>query len=100
LIVGWGGTYGALANAVDRLTTAGKSVGLAQFNYIKPLPKNTADVFSRFKTIVVCELNLGQFSKYLRGSLPQFKYEEYHKIQGMPFTVAELCAHFEKLLTK
>jgi len=100
LIVGWGGTYGALANAVDRLTTAGKSVGLAQFNYIKPLPKNTADVFSRFKTIVVCELNLGQFSKYLRSSLPQFKYEEYHKIQGMPFTVAELCTHFEKLLTK
>jgi len=100
LIVGWGGTYGALANAVDRLTTSGKSVSLAQFNYIKPLPKNTADVFSRFKTIVVCELNLGQFSKYLRSTLPQFKYEEYHKIQGMPFTVAELCTHFEKILTK
>jgi len=100
LVVGWGGTYGALANAVDRLTTSGKSVSLAQFNYIKPLPKNTADVFSRFKTIVVCELNLGQFSKYLRSTLPQFKYEEYHKIQGMPFTVAELCTHFEKILTK
>lgn len=98
LIVGWGGTYGSLFTALSKCALNGKSVGLAHFNYIKPLPANTAEVFSKFKKIVVCELNSGQFVKYLRGELPEFTYEQFNKVQGLPFTVSELTNHFTELL--
>ena len=98
LVVGWGGTYGHLATAVKELNNEGKDVALAHFNYINPLPKNTGDVFSKFKKIIVCELNLGQFVNYLRIKLPEFKYEQFNKIQGLPFTVVELKDNVYKLL--
>ncbi len=98
LVVGWGGTYGALISAVRDMQEEGKKVSLAQFNYIKPLPKNTAEVFKKFKNIIVCEINLGQFANYLRMTHPEFKYMQYNKIQGLPFMIAELKEKFNKIL--
>jgi len=98
LVVGWGGTYGHLATAVKQMQDNGKDISLAHFNYIKPLPSNTKEVFSNFEQIVVCENNMGQFADYLRMNLPEFKYTQYNKVQGLPFTTIELENHFEKLL--
>lgn len=97
LVVGWGGTYGHLISAVNELRKEGKDVSLAHFNYINPLPKNTADVFAKFKKIIVCELNLGQFASYLRSRHPEFTYHQCNKVQGLPFTVAELKAKINEL---
>lgn len=90
LVVSWGGTHGPVAEAVEELHKEGKSIGHAHFNYIMPLPKNTAEVFGRYKKIIVCELNSGQFVNYLRMTHPEFKYQKYNKVQGLPFTVKEL----------
>src|SRR6056297_981799 len=98
LVVGWGGTYGHLVTAVNQLQDDGKKISLAHFNYIKPLPENTAEVFSKFDKIVVCENNMGQFANYLRMTNPEFKYLQYNKVQGLPFTIVELVEHFQKLL--
>jgi len=98
LVVGWGGTYGHLNAAVKAMQKEGKSVSLAHFNYIKPLPKNTADVFKKFKKIVVCELNLGQFADYLRAKHQEFEYDQYNKLQGLPFTEIELVNKFKSIL--
>ncbi|NPA42402.1 MAG: 2-oxoacid:acceptor oxidoreductase subunit alpha [Chlorobi bacterium] len=98
LVVGWGGTYGSLRSAVNELNEKGYRVGLAHFNYINPLPHGVKDVFSKFDKIVVAELNLGQFANYLRMKHPEFRYEQYNKIQGLPFTTEELVNAFEKLL--
>ena len=98
LVVGWGGTYGSLTTAINQCILKKRSIGHAHFSYIKPLPKNTAEVFSKYKKIVVCELNNGQLVKYLRGELPQFDYLQYNKIQGLPFRVAELTGEFTKIL--
>ncbi len=98
LVVGWGGTEGMLKSAVGQMQNAGHKVSLAQFNFIMPLPKNTTEVFSRFKKIVVCELNKGQFVNYLRMTHPEFKYLQYNKVQGLPFHVSELTQVFTKLL--
>jgi 2-oxoglutarate ferredoxin oxidoreductase subunit alpha len=98
LLVGWGGTYGHMVSAARQLCEEGKSVGLAHFNYINPLPANTAEVFSGFKKIIVCELNLGQFVAYLRGCFPDFTYHQYNKVQGLPFSVAEIKENAIKLL--
>lgn len=98
LVVGWGGTYGALITAVKELQKDGHKISLVQFNYIKPLPGNTSEVFKKFKRILVCELNMGQFATYLRSQLPQFQYMQYNKIQGLPFMISELKSKFNEVL--
>ena len=90
LVVGWGGTYGHLLSAVQEVRAEGVDVSFAHFDYIMPLPKNTAEVFEKFDKILVCELNSGQFVNYLRALLPQFKYEQFNKVQGQPFLVQEI----------
>lgn len=98
LVVGWGGTRGHLQNAVDEMRREGKRVSLCHFNYINPLPRGVRDIFAKFRRIVVCELNEGQFAAYLRQQLQQFRYEQLNKCEGQPFTVVELKQKFETLL--
>ncbi|MDP4184814.1 MAG: 2-oxoacid:acceptor oxidoreductase subunit alpha [Bacteroidota bacterium] len=98
LVVGWGGTFGHLATAVRQIRNEGKSISLAQFNFINPLPANTSEVFAKFRKIVVCELNMGQFAGYLRDKEPGFEYYQYNKVMGQPFTVHELVDNFKKHL--
>ena len=98
LVVGWGGTRGHLQNAVDEMRREDKKVSLCHFNYINPLPKGVRDIFAKFRRIVVCELNEGQFAAYLRQNFQEFPYEQYNKCEGLPFTVAELKQKFESLL--
>ena len=90
LVVGWGGTYGHLLSAVQEVRQEGVDVSFVNFDYIMPLPRNTEEVFSKFEKILVCELNSGQFVNYLRGVMPQFKYEQFNKVQGQPFLVQEI----------
>lgn len=98
LVIGWGGTYGTLKSAVAELREEGYDISLSQFNYIFPLPKNTENVLKKFKKLVVCELNSGQFVDYLRAQQPQFSYLQYNKVQGLPFFIKELKEEFIKLL--
>lgn len=80
LLVGWGSTEGHLLAAAKELNCA-----VAQFNYINPLPANTAEVFSHYKRIIVAELNSGQFATYLRSK--GFCAEQINSMQGQPFSV-------------
>ena len=98
LVVGWGGTFGHLFTAVNELAAEGHKVSLAHFDYINPLPKNTADIFAKFKKIIVCELNSGHFADYLRAKLPQFSYLQYNKVQGQPFIVKEVVDAIKEIL--
>lgn len=98
LVISWGGTYGVMRTVVEKMQKEGKSISLAHFRYIMPLPKNTESVLSGSKKLVVCEINNGQFVKYLRMNFPQYKYDQYNKIQGLPFMVAELEEKFNALL--
>ena len=99
LVVGWGGTYGSLSSAVKNMAEEGyKNIGLAHFNHINPLPKNTEEVLKRFKKIVVCELNNGQFAKVLRINFNGFEFLQHNKIQGLPFGNSELIEKFKQLV--
>jgi 2-oxoglutarate/2-oxoacid ferredoxin oxidoreductase subunit alpha len=99
LVVGWGGQFGILFGAVEEMRKEDKDIAFTHFNYIQPLPKNTAEIFEKFEQIVVCELNSGQFASYLRSQFPQFDFLQYNKIQGLPFTISELKNEFNQLLT-
>jgi len=85
LLVGWGSTEGHLHAAANEL-----GCDLVQFNYISPLPKNTCEVLSQYKRIIVCELNTGQFAAYLRSQLPGLEIEQYNEIKGQPFAVERI----------
>lgn len=98
LVVGWGGTHGHILSAIHEVRESGKEVSFAHFDFIKPLPKNTAKVFEGFENILVCELNSGQFVNYLRGKYPQFNYLQCNKVQGQPFLVGELVEAINQAL--
>ncbi|MCL2168130.1 MAG: 2-oxoacid:acceptor oxidoreductase subunit alpha [Lentimicrobiaceae bacterium] len=98
LVVSWGGTKGAVYTACKEVNASGKSVAHAHFSQIMPLPENTGKIFAKYKKILVCELNSGQFANYLRMSYPEFKYEQYNKVQGLPFTVQELVGAINNVI--
>lgn len=90
LLVGWGSTHGHLLCAANDLNAKGLHTALAHFNYINPLPKNTAEVLHRYKKIVVCELNSGHFAAYLRSKIDGLNIVQLNKIEGQPFQVNEI----------
>jgi 2-oxoglutarate ferredoxin oxidoreductase subunit alpha len=90
LLVGWGGTFGHLYTAAEELNREGIPVALAQFRYINPLPANTAEIFGRYKRIIVAELNTGQFADYLQARFPGADIRRINKVEGQPFLVSEI----------
>ena len=85
LLVGWGSTEGHLRAAANELNCA-----LAHFNYINPLPKNTAQVLRQYKRIIVCELNNGQFVSHLRSQVEDIHFEQYNEVTAQPFAVERI----------
>ncbi len=98
LIVGFGSTYGHLHAAMDELRSAGHKVALAQFKYLNPLPKNTAEVLSKYKKVVVAEQNMGQLAAYLRMKVDNFTPAQFNQVKGQPFVVEELTEYFKTLI--
>ncbi len=97
LIVGFGSTYGHLRAAMEEMQKQGKKVAMAQFKYINPLPKNTAEVLMKYKKVVVAEQNMGQLASYLRAKVDGFVPAQYNEVKGQPFNVNELVKAFSKL---
>ena len=98
LLIGWGGTYGHLYTAVEELNNSGKPVAFAHFRYICPLPANTAEVISRYKRVIVAELNNGQFADYLQAKNPMTHIKRINKVQGQPFLVQEIIDGVTKIM--
>ncbi|HAL57652.1 MAG TPA: 2-oxoglutarate ferredoxin oxidoreductase subunit alpha [Bacteroidetes bacterium] len=97
LVVGWGGTYGAIKTAVMRHRQKGHSVSHLHLRYVNPMQKNVGEILYRFKHILVPELNLGQLVKVLRA-----KYlvpaTGLNKIQGLPFKAIEIEKKIDEIL--
>lgn len=98
LIVGWGGTFGHLYDTMQQMRKNGKKVALAHFQFINPLPKNTAEVLRRYKKIVVAEQNMGQFAGLLRMRVPGINVEQFNRVKGQPFNVLRLVEIFTKMM--
>ena len=98
LVLSWGGTYGACATAVHNVQAQGRAVTHCHLRYLNPLPKELGDILKRFKQVLIPELNMGQLSvivrsKYLIDAIG------LNKVQGKPFSVAEVEAKIEALVT-
>jgi 2-oxoglutarate ferredoxin oxidoreductase subunit alpha len=99
LVVGWGGTYGALTAAVEECRARNLSVSSIHLRYLNPFPKNLGDILGRFEKILVPELNLGQLSMLLRSKflVPAISFT---KVKGKPFKISEIIDKIEETLEK
>ncbi len=85
LILGWGSSRGAVTAAVNELREVGYPVSRAHLRHLSPFPKNLGDVLSRFETVLVPEMNLGQLALLLRARYLK-NVVTYSKAQGKPIT--------------
>jgi 2-oxoglutarate ferredoxin oxidoreductase subunit alpha len=98
LVVGWGGTYGAIRTAVQRAQRKGLKVAHAHLRYLNPMPRNTGEVLKRYKKVLVPELNRGQLRLLLRA---EFLIDAVglNKVQGRPFLVGEIEEKIEEVVS-
>jgi 2-oxoglutarate ferredoxin oxidoreductase subunit alpha len=89
LVIGWGGTYGAIKEAVIHTRKKGYKVSQAHFKYIHPFPKNTEKVLKSFKHVLLPEINLGQLSKILKSEY-LIPIEQFNVVRGLPFRVSDI----------
>ena len=97
LVIGWGGTYGAITSAVDNARAQGKSVASVHLRHLNPLPANLGEVMKRYKKVLVPELNYGQLSLLLRARY-LIDVIGFNKIAGQPFKIAEIECKIDELL--
>lgn len=97
LVVGWGGTYGAIASAVEHWQAKGAPVSSIHLRYLNPFQRNLEEILSRFERVLVPELNMGQLAWLLRA-----KYLvdaiSFPKVKGRPFRIAEIIEKIEELV--
>jgi 2-oxoglutarate ferredoxin oxidoreductase subunit alpha len=97
LIVAWGSTHGSITAAVKAQRAQGRRIGHLHLRHLNPLPANLAQIFKRYKKILVPELNMGQLLWLLRAKY-LIDAEGLNKIQGRPFKQSELEQKIEEVL--
>ncbi len=96
LVVGWGGTYGAITAAVDEARAAGRSVSSVHLRHLNPLPKDLGEVLKRFKKVLVPEINAGQLSRLLRAEF-LVDAKGFNRVRGLPIQSQELLATIQEM---
>jgi 2-oxoglutarate ferredoxin oxidoreductase subunit alpha len=96
LVIGWGSTRGAIKGAVRRARDSGRRVGHLHLRHLNPFPQNLGEVLERYDTVLVPEINLGQLAFILQGRFLK-KVERLNKVEGLPFSAAEILHRIETL---
>jgi 2-oxoglutarate ferredoxin oxidoreductase subunit alpha len=97
-VVGWGSTYGPIAQAVRRKRAEGVDVAHIHIRHIWPMPKNMGELLKSFDHIIVPEMNTGQLKTVLRDQY-LVDAKPVNKVSGQPFTIAEIEAAIESALS-
>jgi 2-oxoglutarate ferredoxin oxidoreductase subunit alpha len=97
LVLGWGGTRGAIHAAVKEARTEGLDVSSAHLRHLNPFPSNLEDVLKRFDKVLVPELNGGHLSRLIRAEF-LVPAESLNKTRGQPFQVSELLERIRSAL--
>jgi 2-oxoglutarate ferredoxin oxidoreductase subunit alpha len=90
LMLGWGSTYGPIAEATRLARKSGLNVARAHLRHINPFPANLGEVLGRYQQVIVPEMNLGQLAMMLRAKY-LVDVQSYTQVRGLPFTSIELA---------
>ena len=99
LVIGWGGTRGAITAAVEEAQEDGLGVSQAHLRHLNPFPSNLGEVLRQFDRVLCPELNEGQLAMLLRSEF-LVDVESFSKIAGQPFKVQEIRDRIEATLAK
>lgn len=97
LVLGWGGTYGAITSAVKACQEEGLSVSSIHLKHLNPFPDNLGDILNQFDKVLIPELNLGQLSVLIRDKF-LIDAISFNKVQGKPFTISEMKEKIQSIL--
>ena len=97
VLLGWGSTWAAIDAAVQRTRRAGTKVAWIHLTHLNPLPPNLGELLGRFRHVLVPELNMGQLCRLVRAEF-LVDAKAITKVQGLPFTSAELEAAIQEVL--
>ena len=99
LVVGWGGTFGAITSAVEAARLDGNAVSTIQLRHLNPFPSDLEPILRRFNKILVPELNQGQLVRLLRSEflVPAIGM---NKTRGQPFLIEEIRTRIDELLSE
>ncbi|MFT4539917.1 MAG: 2-oxoglutarate ferredoxin oxidoreductase subunit alpha [Planctomycetota bacterium] len=98
LVLGWGSTVGIITGACNSARDKGHAVANMHIRHIWPLPNGLDEIFSRYKAVLLPEINMGQFCRLLRSEFPQHNFVSYPKVTGLPFLTHEIVAKIDSLL--
>ena len=90
-VLGWGSTYGAIHQAVKKAVAEGMEVSHIHVRYLAPMPSNLGELLSKFDSILIPEMNTGQFVKMIRSEF-LVDAQGLNKIAGQPFKIGEILA--------
>jgi 2-oxoglutarate/2-oxoacid ferredoxin oxidoreductase subunit alpha len=97
LLVGWGGTYGAITSAVEQARATGKKVSSVHLRHLNPLPKDLGPILKRFKKVLVPEINSGQLIRIIRHEF-LVDAQGFNRVRGQPLMSQELIGAINSLL--
>jgi 2-oxoglutarate ferredoxin oxidoreductase subunit alpha len=97
LLLGWGGTYGAITSAAENARKRGLSVANTHLRHLNPFPGNLEKVLRNYKHVLIPELNTGQLSLLIRGRFA-LDAVPFNKISGQPFKIAEIEGKIDEVL--
>lgn len=89
LVLGWGGTHGAITSAVQNLRAEGYDVSSTNLRYLNPLPPDLGDLIKGFDKVLIPELNSGQLPVLIRARY-LVDAVSLTKVKGRPFKVGEI----------
>ena len=97
LVLGWGGTSGAITSAVDAMQAEGRSVSCVHLRYINPFPHDLGEILHRFKKVLIPELNRGQLTMLIRSRY-LIDAIGFNQVRGRPFLIQDLKNKIQELL--
>lgn len=98
LVLGWGGTFGPIYQAISEMEASGKKISQAHLHYINPFPKNLGAILKKFETVLIPELNSGHLAMLLRNQFPGTNVVGLNKVEGQPFKVHEIVKKLKELV--
>jgi 2-oxoglutarate ferredoxin oxidoreductase subunit alpha len=99
-LVGWGSTWGALVEAVERLNQEGISTNHLQIKFLVPFhAREVSTILGKSRRIVIVENNQsGQFARHLRAETGIAAHGHIRKYDGEPFEPKHIVAGVKAIL--
>jgi len=97
LVVGWGGTYGAITAAVERSQADGKAVASVHLRHLNPLPPDLGHILREYRRVLVPEINSGQLVRVLRAEY-LVDAVGFNRVRGLPLATEDICDTINQLL--